>query len=158
MRLSENSYPFLPLFLLLISLLWFRRLLALLDVFGLYTKKKGRLEEAIERDKRQQQPSASTSGQQPHQANREAQVSTSALTAKKSSKESSYVNNDDYDYDAWEPRRWYDAITPQILGFMAMSAFLNRTKASLRLNYSPLYSPEEAHKRSLEWYEKSLKI
>lgn len=49
-------------------------------------------------------------------------------------------------------KRWYYYVTPQTLYYMCNSSFLNRTKASLRLDYEPLVDPDESKKRALEWY------
>lgn len=52
-----------------------------------------------------------------------------------------------------KPKHWYDIITPQMFGFMCTANFLNRTKASLRLDYEPLIGPEESEKLAREWYK-----
>lgn len=56
------------------------------------------------------------------------------------------------------PRHWYDIITPQTFGFMCTANFLNRTKASLRLDYEPLIGPEESEKLAIEWYRKNVQL
>lgn len=52
-----------------------------------------------------------------------------------------------------ETKRWYHYVMPQTLGFVCNSCFLNRTKASLRLDYEPIVEPKEAKDRSLNWYK-----
>lgn len=49
---------------------------------------------------------------------------------------------------------WYHYINPQIISIMCITNFFNRAKATLRLDYEPLFSPDESIKRSLAWYEK----
>lgn len=56
----------------------------------------------------------------------------------------------------YQPKHWYDIITPQMFGFMCTANFLNRTKASLRLDYEPLIGPEESEKLALEWYKNNV--
>lgn len=57
-----------------------------------------------------------------------------------------------------EPRHWYEVVTPQVLAFMCTSNFLNRTKASLRLDYEPLVGFEESQQSAIEWYKNSLQL
>lgn len=52
-----------------------------------------------------------------------------------------------------ESKCWYHYVMPQTLGFVCNSCFLNRTKASLRLDYDPIVDPREARDRSLKWYK-----
>lgn len=86
------------------------------DLFGLFTSKKSRLQEAIQKDNGEE-------------------------------------------LDKGKPKlRWYSVITPQTLAFMCNSNFLNRTKASLRLNYEPIFNPEESFDKSLNWYKNHLRL
>lgn len=57
-----------------------------------------------------------------------------------------------------QPKHWYEIVTPQIFAFMCVSNFLNRTKASLRLNYEPLVCFEESQKLSIEWYKNNVHL
>lgn len=57
-----------------------------------------------------------------------------------------------------KPRRWYHYVTPQTVAYICSTAFLNRTKASLRLKYDPLFDPEEAKSKSIDWYKNHLKL
>jgi len=119
MCLSKSTLPGLPVLFLLVFFFWIRHFLCSLDVFNLFTKRKGRLEEAIEQDRRRSNTVHQEEGD-------------------KSSKE--------------EKKRWYDLITPEMFYFTINSLFLNRTKASLRLNYEPLFEPKDAMARTLAWF------
>lgn len=55
-------------------------------------------------------------------------------------------------------RRWYHYWHPASITLLAVSSFLNRTKSSLRLDYDPIYNPQESHLRSLKWYRDELKL
>lgn len=119
MRLTKKSYPFVALWLLLFLFFAFKRLLRALDFMGLFTEKRDRLKEAIEKDLLKQDP-----------------------------------NNEFNKGD--KSKRWYDHMTPQMLAFMCSTVFLNRTKASLRLDYEPLVDPDVARSKSIEWYKNHL--
>lgn len=114
--MTKKSYPFLPIWIFLLIFFALKRFVKSLDLFGLFTNKKTRLQEAMERD---------------------AQISTTQITKQ-------------------IKKRWHDYITPQTLSYMCNSNFLNRTKASLRLDYEPLIDPEEAKRISLNWYKNHL--
>lgn len=53
-------------------------------------------------------------------------------------------------------KRWYHYVMPQTLVFMCGTSFLNRTKASLRLGYEPLFDEEESRGLSIKWYKNHL--
>lgn len=125
MRVTTRSYPFLPLWLLLVLFFAMKRLVEGLDFFGLFTEKRNRLQEAIERDEAKSRNSPGL---------------LNLLQGNVKQK------------------RWFHYVTPQTLGFMCISCFLNRTKASLRLDYEPLVGPDEAKQKSLIWYKRDLVI
>lgn len=125
MHVTKTSYPYLPLmvFLLLLSLL--RRTLRRLDFLGLFvTRKKGRLDEAIEQDRAKSKPESDSKVLQ--------------LKAKQ--------------------KRWYDYWNTASISFMSITSFLNRTKASLRLDYEPIFDAEESQHRSINWYRDCLEL
>lgn len=121
MRVSKNSYSYFAVWIPIILFFALRRFLSSLDIFGLFTNKKSRLQDAIEKDKSSQQA-------QKHQAETESKPK----------------------------KHWSNYATPATLAFMCNSSFLNRTKASLRLNYDPLIAPDEARSRSIDWYKNHL--
>ena len=51
MKLSKGGYPFIPCWILLWLFFALKNLLQTLDIFGLFNRKQGRLEKAIERDR-----------------------------------------------------------------------------------------------------------
>lgn len=57
-----------------------------------------------------------------------------------------------------EQRSWYDYWHPASISLMSITSFLNRTKASLRLDYEPIFSAEESQSRSISWYRDHLKL
>ncbi|KPM03178.1 3 beta-hydroxysteroid dehydrogenase type 7-like protein [Sarcoptes scabiei] len=44
------------------------------------------------------------------------------------------------------------SLTPATITYIVNTYFVNRNKATLRLDYDPLYTNEESHKRSIEYY------
>lgn len=122
MCVTKKSYPSFPIWLLLLLVFAIKRYLVALDFLNLFTNKRGRLQQAIEKDKR----------------NESGRGDLDAIQTKK--------------------RAWYHYVTPPIITFMTISSFLNRTKASLRLDYDPVFDPIEAKERSLDWYKNHLKI
>lgn len=129
MQLSKSTLPGLPVWFLVFLFFWMYKILSSLDVFNLFSKRRGRLEMAIEEDKL----SATDGGNRSSKANYRAT-------------------------DREKPKRWYQLITPQTFFFTINSLFLNRTKASLRLNYEPLFNEEESKSRALKWYKEYLKL
>lgn len=123
MQVTKRSYPFLPVWILLLIFFALKRTLEALDFLGIFTSRNSRLQEAIERDAR---------------ASGNAKQACSNPSMKPARK------------------RWYHYITPQTLSYMCNSSFLNRTKASLRLDYEPIITPEESRNMSLEWYKNHL--
>ena len=45
-------------------------------------------------------------------------------------------------------------LTPQNIRYLCNTFFFNRNKAILRLDYEPIYSHEEAHAKSIPYYQK----
>lgn len=125
MQVSQDSYPFIPAWLLLWLIFTMAVFLRKFDFFGWFTNTKDRYQQAVEKDQRQQQQLCAG-------------------------------NNDDG--NETKKKRWYHYVMPQTLCFMCMSSFLNRTKASLRLDYEPIMTPEESFERSLAWYKNELTI
>lgn len=120
MEVTKTSYPFVLIWILVYLFFAGKRLIKLIDVFGLFTSRKSRYQETLEREQDSgKRRSASPSGGQA------------------------------------KTRRWFDFVMPQTLAYMCGSSFLNRTKASLRLDYEPLISAEESLSRSLEWYREA---
>lgn len=138
MRVSKSTFPAWPVWLLLLLLSFMAKCFRSLDVFGLFTDKKSRLDEAIEADEKRRNEQDGSS-----------QSNTSSLDPDASAQSASSKAG---------PSRWYHLVTPQIFYFMCNSLFLNRTKASLRLGYEPTFSPDEALKRSLDWYKSHLEL
>lgn len=124
MRVTKTSYPYIPLLLLIMLFFTVKKFLATLDMFGLFTNKRDRLQEAIEKDREKLEIN-----------------SQETIKAKKQTS-----------------KRWYDYITTQTFGYMGNTNFLNRTKASLRLDYDPIIDPEEARKRSLAWFRDHVEL
>lgn len=46
----------------------------------------------------------------------------------------------------------FDVPSVDMLNYMCSTFFYNRSKATLRLDYQPIYTPEEAKERSLPYY------
>lgn len=124
--MTKSSFPAWPVWLLIVLFFSLRRFLHSLDMFGWFTKKRTRLQEAIEKDQ-----------------------------GKKMNNEDA---NDGGGGGGDKPLRWYELITPQTFFFLCNSLFLNRTKASLRLGYEPLYDADESRRRSIDWYKNHLKL
>lgn len=141
MQVSKSSYPALPIWLLLVLFFFMRRCLVSLDVFGLFTRKRTKLQETMERDQQQQQQ------QRLHQ---KSDVDNDNKLQKDGPGQQQAVCS--------QPTKWSDLITPETFFFFVNSLFLNRTKASLRLDYEPLFGPEDAIKRSLDWYKNCLQL
>lgn len=120
MQVTKRSYSFLPIWALLVLLFAVRRFIKAVDFMGLFTTKKGRLEQALESDQLRKKHNS--------------------VKPKK------------------ERKRWFHYLMPQTLGFLCNSCFLNRTKASLRLDYEPIVDPSEAKNISLNWYKNDLKL
>lgn len=138
MRVTKQSHSFIPIWLLVTLWFFLRSCLRAVDLFGLMSHDdvddsntaRGRLRAAIEADKRDEKRQAGS-------------------------------DDDDEGQQQQQRKRklgWFDYVTPQTLGFMCMSAFMNRTKAALRLHYEPIYSADESQKRALDWYKNELKI
>lgn len=45
--------------------------------------------------------------------------------------------------------------TPGMVAFLCSTIFFNRSKATLRLNYQPIYTPEEAKQKTTEYFQKA---
>lgn len=129
MHVTKETYPFIPSWILLWLFFAISNLISKLDLFGLFTKKKSRYQEAIDEDN-----------------NKKIQNEDHEL------KESSSRNSTNKNL------HWYSYVMPQTLFFMCNSSFLNRTKASLRLDYEPIFTNEEAKERSLNWYKNELEL
>lgn len=131
MTVSKSTLPAWPIWFLLLFFAFLRNCLSSLDIFGLFTQKKSRLDEAIELDERRR-----AEREEPH-SNRGPESDCSARP---------------------KATRWYHLVTPQTFYFICNSLFLNRTKASLRLDYEPLFSADEAMERSLAWYKNHMEL
>lgn len=138
-QISKSSYPAIPVWFLIFLFFKLRRFFIALDIFGLFTKKKSKLHETIERDRMMKNGANS-------EASSVGQAVSSSATREQASGSSS------------GPKRWYHLITPQMFYFMCNSMFLNRTKANLRLDYEPLYDLDEAKSRSIDWYKNHLEL
>lgn len=134
MLVTKRTLPALPIWFLMLMFFWLRRFLSSLDILRLFTNKKDRLQEQIERD----------------------QMRSCADGPEK--KSSSRKTTGGSDKSSQKSRRWYDLITPQTFFFMVNSLFFNRTKASLRLDYEPLFDPKTSYERSIDWYKNHLKV
>lgn len=53
---------------------------------------------------------------------------------------------------------WDEYVTPEKTTFICNTYFFNRTKASLRLDYEPIYDAETSKKLSIDWYKNELKL
>lgn len=122
MHVTKNSYSSFPIWILLLLFFAIKKFLCTLDVFNLFTTKKGRLQDAIEKDELK------------HNSN------FASLKAQRKQKV------------------WYDYVNPVNISTMTASQFLNRTKASLRLDYDPIIDPKEATQNSINWYKNHLEL
>lgn len=143
MKVSKSTFPAWPVWLLIVLFTFMRNALISLDIFGLFTKKRTRLDEAIELDKKKEQQLATDNGDNVTMDAQNRQA-TSDTERRSSSKPTT--------------TRWYHLITSQTFYFMCNSLFLNRTKASLRLDYEPIFDPNESMERSLNWYKSNLEL
>ncbi|KAG9509122.1 3 beta-hydroxysteroid dehydrogenase/Delta 5--_4-isomerase, partial [Fragariocoptes setiger] len=54
--------------------------------------------------------------------------------------------------------QWLNYVTPTMLTFICNTYFFNRTKASLRLNYSPIVDFNESQRFAIDWYTNNLDL
>lgn len=134
MQVTERSYPFWLVFATIYLFFIFRRLLNALDFFGLFTNKKNRLQKAIEEDKKKSTKNKEQNSQDTNSTGINENVQTS------------------------KPLFCFGYLTPQMLLFTCTTSFLNRTKASLRLDYDPIVDSTESFNRSFTWYKNHLKL
>lgn len=132
MRVTKRAYPFVPIWILLLLFFAIKAFLERLDFLDLFSTKKSRYRETVENDIAK------------------AKVKANAAASNRDSGRQAA--------NACKSKRWYDYVTPSTMFFMCNSSFLNRTKASLRLDYEPLVNPDEAKRRSLDWYKNQLKL
>ena len=140
--MSKTTMRAWPIWFLIILFTFMRKSLMALDIFGLFTAKKSRLDEAKERDRRKRSELQHKRARGGHRGQDEADSFSKSESNTSNSQQSA--------------TRWYHLITSQTFYFICNSLFLNRTKASLRLDYEPLYSPEESMEISLDWYKNHL--
>ena len=135
MRLSKSTLPGIPSWLLLVFFFAILKWLRFIDIFNLFTKRRGRLEETLEEDRRRERHSKGEDEKK--------QVGQNLLEDR--------IGEGQY-------TRWYHCITPEMFFFTINSLFLNRTKASLRLSYEPLFDREESMSRAIAWYRDRLEL